>query len=207
MKKCRATLKSASPLCWTRAHTTPKLEKEGVDAYEQRTWREKWHTNPPDDPEGRLFIPPTALRNVVTVTAKFLAKQIPGKGKSTYTKHFEAGLLCGEGITLPYTKEDLQPLPLFVPADGIAGSPKRVWKTFPIIFEWEGSVDYMIIDETITKDVFLEHLMAAGEFIGLGSLRVRNRGYFGRFTVEQLLWDDEIVKKEKTKIQLKAKRY
>jgi len=187
MKVARVTLKSDSPLSWGRYHQTPKLEREIAEDYEKRTWKEKFHSLP----DGRVTIPPMALRNTVMEAAKFMGKQIPGKGKSTYTKHFEAGFFCMEGIVLPQLKDDLEGMWLLVPASGVPGDGKRVSKCFPVIQQWEGTVTYFVVDEILTPSVFEEHIVAAGKFIGIGALRVRNRGYFGRFSLQDIQWTEE----------------
>jgi hypothetical protein len=40
MKTCHARLRSRSPYSQSAVHATPKLNKEGPDSYEERTWRE-----------------------------------------------------------------------------------------------------------------------------------------------------------------------
>jgi len=182
MKTYTAHLKSSSPYSQSKHYQVEKLEKEKADDYEKRTWRERLHVNP----EGFVVIPPMAIKNCVSEAAKYLGIQIPGKGKATYTKHFEAGLLIMDQIVLPIKKEDVPGEWYFVPADGRRGSGKRVSKCFPVIHQWEGSVEIHVLDETITRDVLLQHLEEAGKFIGLGRFRPRNNGFYGRFSVEGL---------------------
>lgn len=184
MKRAVATLKSNSPYGQSKHYKTPKLEKEGADAYEKRTWRGRMHTTA----EGNVFIPPMAFKNCLSEAAKFLSIQIPGKGKSTYTKHFEAGVLVMDPLVLPIKANDVKPVCLFVPADGRRGAGKRVEKYFPVIQEWGGNVTFYIVDETITESVFRTHLEEAGKFIGVGFFRPRNNGYYGRFSVESVKW-------------------
>lgn len=179
MKIFRAELESVSPYSQSRHYETPKLEKENVRDYEARTWRERLHV----DADGHVFIPPMAFKNCLAEAAKFLGIQIPGKGKATYTKHFEAGVLVTDGLVLPLKKEDVAGEWFFVPSDGIRGSGKRVTKCFPVISNWKGVVDFYILDQTITKEVFADHLDQAGKFIGLGRFRPRNNGFYGRFKV------------------------
>jgi hypothetical protein len=185
MKTATVKLVSECPIAFSRYHETTKEEKELPKDYEARTWAEKAHCLP----DGEVFIPPAALKNCLSEAAKFLSKQIPGKGKSTYTKHFEAGVLCLEGIKIGVKKDELEPYWIFCPASGIRGDSKRVNKCFPIIRQWSGIAVLHIVDAIITKDVFLEHIQGAGMFIGLGSFRVRNNGWFGRFSVEDLKWE------------------
>jgi len=184
MRTVVATLKSVSPYSQSRHHETPKLDRETADAYEKRTWQERVHA----DENGEVYIPPMAFKNCLSEAAKFLGKQIPGKGKSTYTKHFEAGILVMDTMKLGIKKEDIPGEWLFVPADGIRGSGKRVMKCFTVIREWKGQMTFYILDETITKEVFEEHLKEAGNFIGIGRFRPRNNGFYGRFAIEKLEW-------------------
>ncbi len=184
MKTAVATLKSVSTYSQSRHYTTEKLSKEIARDYEARTWRDRLHIN--DD--GHVFIPPMAFKNCISEAAKFLGIQIPGKGKSTYTKHFEAGVLVVDAVVLPIKKEDVSGEWLFVPSDGKRGGGKRVEKCFPVIHEWSGDVTFYVMDETITEDVFEHHLREAGKFIGIGRFRPRNNGFYGRFRVEQIKW-------------------
>lgn len=186
MKIATAKLKSVSPYSQSRHYDVPKLNKEIMKDYEKRTWRERLHVND----NGNVYIPPMAFKNCLAEAAKFLARQIPGKGKSTYTKHFEAGVLAIEPLVLPVKKDDVPGEWLFLPADGKRGSGKRVDKCYPVIREWSGDVPFHILDETITEDVFLEHLMEAGRFIGIGRFRPRNNGFYGRFSVEGVKWQE-----------------
>lgn len=185
MKTAVAKLKSASPYSQSKHYTTDKLEKEGAKDYESRTWRDRMHT----DENGLVFIPPMSFKNCLSEAAKFLSVQIPGKGKSTYTKHFEAGVLVTDALKLGINASDVKGEWLFVPSDGVRGSGKRVDKCFPVIHEWSGDVTFYILDETITKDVFHEVLKQAGAFIGIGRFRPRNNGFYGRFTVESFKWN------------------
>ncbi len=182
MKTYRARLKSSSPYSQSRHYTVEKLSKEGANDYEMRTWRNRMHVTP----DGFVFIPPTAFKNCLSEAAKFLSIQIPGKGKSTYTKHVEAGILVTDPLTLDVKAADVPGEELFVPASGKRGDGKRVTKMFPLIAEWSGDVTFHVIDETVTRDVLAQHLAEAGKLIGIGRFRPRNNGFYGRFTVTSL---------------------
>ncbi len=184
MRIALAKLKSASPYSPGRPIQTEKSRDETHDDHERRTWRERCHSGP----DGIAFIPPMAFKNCVAEAAKYKSIQIPGKGKSTYTKHFEAGVLCKEPLSLGVDVETVEGNRLFVPANGQRGGSKRVWKTFPIFHEWTGVVEFVILDETLDNDTFETHLIDAGQFIGIGTFRPRNNGYFGRFSVEGIEW-------------------
>lgn len=192
MRQIIATLKSVSPYSQSRFHNTPKLEKESNDDYEKRTWRERVHEND----EGFIFIPPMAFKNCLSECAKYLSMQIPGKGKQTYTKHFEAGVLVTEPLVLPVRKKDVEGEInglcmigewFYVPARGDRGGKKRVWKCFPMIPSWQGDVIFYVLDDTITEKVFRYHLEQSGKFIGIGRFRPRNNGFYGRFEVVDLV--------------------
>jgi hypothetical protein len=180
-------LKSVASYQYSRFHNTPKEEKESAADYEDRTWRNKAHINE----KGQCFVPPMALKNCLSEAAKFLSMQIPGKGKATYTKHFEAGVLCIDPMLLNKSEKEIERLDLFVPASGRRGDGKRVIKTFPILKSWEGTAIFFVLDETITQEVFRYHMEQAGKFIGIGAFRPRNNGFFGRFAVTDLSADQK----------------
>jgi|SRR5690349_5638072 len=187
MRVCEATLESISPYSQGRYHDTEKLNKESAGDYEARTWRGRLHA----DDKGIVFIPPMAFKNCLSEIAKFLSLQIPGKGKATYTKHFEAGVLMLEGVSLGIKKDDVEGEWLFVPSDGKRGGGSRVKRCFPVIREWKATVKFFILDETITPEVFEQHLQQAGQFIGIGRFRPRNNGFYGRFSVSKTKWTQE----------------
>lgn len=186
MKTCIARLKSASPYSQSRGYErfVPKLEKEQPADYETRTWREKCHA----DDSGRIVIPGMSFKMALDAAAKFMGHKIPGKRNATYTKHFLAGVLVLENSPIEVTKDEVEPEWLYVNADGVRGSGKRVWKCFPLIREWETDVTFYIADDTITKDVFESHLKEAGKFIGIGRFRPERGGFKGRFEVVTAKW-------------------
>ena len=184
MKTVSVTLESVSPYSQSRHYTTPKLDKENAKHYEERTWRDRLHVNE----AGNVFIPSMAFKNCLSEAAKFLGIQIPGKGHNNYTKHFEVGILVTEGMDLGIKPDDVDGEWLFVPSDGKRGGGKRVDKCFPVVRQWRGVVAFYILDETITEDVFRQHLEEAGKFIGIGRFRPRNNGFYGRFKVVDLKW-------------------
>ncbi len=181
MLKVTATITGVSPISFSAPIQSLKNTGESHDAFEQRTWRERVHVNA----EGEVFIPPSALKNCLSEVAKYLGESVPGKGKSTYTKHVEAGVLVTDPIMLGVKGESVAGERLFVPASGKRGDGKRVWKTFPVIPQWSGAVviyllDPILVDKPAKIEEYLGH---AGKFIGLGRFRPRNNGFYGRFNV------------------------
>lgn len=186
MKIVTAHLKSISPYSQSRYHDTAKHDKERPDDYEARTWKERLHYTA----DGHVFIPPMAFKKAVETAARFLGMQIKGRGKSTYTKHFKAGVLVTEGLTLKLHKNDVPGEWFFVPSDGKPGSGSRVKRCFPCVREWEGDVRFYILDDVITEDIFVPHLKEAGNFIGIGRFRPENGGFYGRFQLESWHWEE-----------------
>jgi len=193
MLKLIAELEGVSPYSQSAPIKSVKNTGESSDVFEERTWRERMHV----DEKGYVFIPPMAVKNAMPEVAKFLSESVPGKGKATWTKHFEAGILAIEPITLGVKADDVQGERLFVPASGKRGDGKRVWRTFPLIPSgWRGRCELMILDPAIIGDIernkniresaFVRHLEHAGKFIGLGRFRPRNNGFYGRFKVNSV---------------------
>lgn len=185
MKVARFKLVGKSRYSQGKHISAEKKPKESAADFEKRVWRERLHY----DASGEVFIPPMAIKKTLEECAKFLSIQIPGKGKATYTKHFEAGVMCLNPVYLGVNKDKVGGEELFVPSDGKSGSGSRVLKTFPYVDNWSGEAEVLILDETITEEVFTSHLKQAGQFIGLGRFRPRNRGYYGRFVPENLTFE------------------
>lgn len=198
--KYEVKLISISPYSQSRPVSSPRKDRETADDHEERTWKERAHAATEQEAKevgavvGQLFIPPMALKNSLAEAAKYMGKQIPGKGKSTYTKHIEAGVLAcvpnpmftDERMKVPLMADNPAHLVghrLFVPSDGVRGSGKRVWKTFPTIFTWVCRATFEIYDDIVTERVLREHLDVSGKLIGIGRFRPRNNGYYGRFKV------------------------
>lgn len=186
MKIAVCTLQSAAPYSQSRSysHEVERLQRETPDAYETRTWRNKCHTLP----DGQVFIPPMSFKMAVDAAAKTLGRQIPGKGKATYTKFFLSGVLVMEPVALPIKQDDVACDRIYANSDGKRGSGKRVWRNFPRIDHWIADVPFHVLADEITKDVFEEALTQAGAFIGIGRFRPENGGYYGRFQVNKVNW-------------------
>lgn len=224
MKIATVELVSLSPYSQSRPHTTPKRNKENAQDYETRTWPHRLHL----DDDG-VLIPAMAFKNCLSEAAKFLSLPIPGKGKETYTKHFDAGVLVtvpseiyhpktGDRIVPPsdlgllavklsnaptISEQEEQKLSgwkrpvnevwgdwIFTPSTGVPGSGKRVWRCYPMVDSWSCKVTFNILDDTITEEVFKKVLTQAGQLIGLGRFRVRNRGTYGRFAIASMTWQE-----------------
>jgi len=188
-----ATIKGLSPYSGSKAYDylVPALPKETKQAYEARTWFEKFHY----DSKGEIYIPPMAFKIGLDAAAKMLGLQVPGKGKATYTKYFSSGVLVVDPIYLGVNIEDIKNNPdtycqrVHANADGVRGSGKRVWRLFPTLNEWEAEVSYIVMADEITPDVFQQCLNQCGSFIGVGRFRPQNGGFNGRFAITDLNWN------------------
>jgi hypothetical protein len=160
------------------------LPKEGPDEFEQRTWREKCHTNG----SSEIVIPGQAFKMALDDTTKLLALKIPGRRNATWSKHFKSGVLVAEDVPIGVRKEDVRGERIYCNADGVRGSGKRVWRIFPVVDNWEGVVTFHIADDLITKDIFEQHLRESGKFCGIGRFRPQSGGTKGRYAVVSLKW-------------------
>jgi hypothetical protein len=163
MKRYTAKLKSTSAISFSRFHATPKLNGESDADYEERTWRERLHSNA----KGNVMIPLFAFKNALDTAAKYQGKKIAGRRNATYTKHVQSGVMVENALMLPVKKQEVRGEWRFVPSDGLAGGAKRVMKCFPVIEEWEGEVSFAVLDETVTKDALEEFLETAGISLAL----------------------------------------
>jgi len=187
MKTATVSCEFVSPFSMSKFVSIEKEKKENFADYEKRVWRERMHYFPKT---LEIFIPPMMIKNCLAAVAKYLSMQIPGKGKSTYTKHFEAGILLSEEIPLGIKRDDVDGEWLHVPSDGRRGGTTRVAKCFPYIpAGTQFNFNALIVDDTITREVFEYHLEQAGKFIGLGRFRPRNNGYYGRFKILSLSFE------------------
>lgn len=186
MKIVEVELTSTAPYSQSRMHSAPKLEKEGMADYEARTWREKCTTNE----AGEICIPAMALKQCLDKAAKSFGGQIPGKGKSTYTKHFLAGVICESDVSIGILKDDVPSVTINANSDGVRGSGKRVHRTFPQVPAWNGVARFAVLDDTITKPVFEKMLTEAGRFVGVGRFRPENGGLNGRFKPVSFKWSE-----------------
>lgn len=184
MKIAVCKLKSTSAYSQSRPMAQEKPENETHEEMDLRMWRGRMHVTE----DGQVFIPPMSFANSLKEAAKYLSIKIPSGGKATYTKHFEAGVLVSEPLVLPIKAEDVKYERLFVPSDGRRGGGSRVWRHFPIIPSWSGTVSYYVLDDVINEDVFTRVLSAAGQFIGIGRFRPRNCGYYGRYEATEVKW-------------------
>jgi hypothetical protein len=186
MKTAICQLKSVSPYSSSKVILETMKNKELAEDFEKRIWRMRLHTTK----EGMVYIPPSCFANCIKNAAKYMSIKVPGNKMTTFTKNFESGVMVSDPLMLNIHKDDVEGEMLFVPSNGKPGGGSRVWKCFPLIPEWSGEVTYYILDDIITQPIFEQVLRGSGQFIGVGRFRPRNRGYYGRFGVEDVKWTE-----------------
>lgn len=169
-----------SPISFSKPIEEARRPGEKPDDFEARVWQQRIHS----DKDGNVFIPQMALKNCLSEVAKYLSETVKGAGKATYTKHFEAGVMVESPLMLGIKADSITGERLFLPSDGVRGSGKRVWKTYPVVPVWETNATVLVCDPVIQPDKLEEYATHAGKFIGMGRWRPRNNGLYGRFGIE-----------------------
>jgi hypothetical protein len=182
LNKFKVTLQSVTPLGGGAPFTSKRADRETHEDFEVRCYLEKLRVNE----AGRCIIPAMALKFCICAAAKHLGRQVPGKGKRTYTKLFESGLLVMDDADLGMTRADAKPIWINANSDGIRGSGKRVARCIPTLTSWKTTVTIAVLDDAIDEKILREHLDHAGMFIGLGQFRAEKGGTNGRFEVAKL---------------------
>jgi len=177
------------PLSQSRQHDDPMMEGEGRDDYDKRTWRSKLNVETRDG-KRTVVLPAHGIQQAITAAARYSKRQIPGQGKATWTKKFEAGIMLLECPALNIDPDTVTCVTISANADGVRGSGKRVTRRFPQMPEWSATFSVHILDPIITEDVFREMVGLAGMFIGLGRFRPEKGGVNGRFKIASLAWQD-----------------
>lgn len=203
MKEATVTIQGVAPLSMSRVippDEEAKLRKEGESHadYDKRCWSEKAHYAGKD---SQCFIPSMAIKMHLDWTAGQLGMKIQGRGLKQWKSLFAAGIMCFEDMQLftnagengePVTKDALDYVDVFCDAQGRKGSSGggRVWRRFPVIHDWAGTVTFTVLDDQITESIFKQHLTAAGKICGLGRWRAGVGGQYGRYQVVDFSWED-----------------
>lgn len=187
MRTCTVKISGAAPYSPCRMHTVQKRQDETYDDYESRTWREKCTTNA----AGDVVIPAMAFKQALSAAAKRMGIQIPGKGRATYTKFFQSDVVCTGDVPIGVHKDEIDSITVSCHADGVRGSGKRVFRTFPQADEWSGTVEFLLVDKNIPKSVFDKVVKGAGLGVGVGRFRPENGGMNGRFRIDSVSWSED----------------
>jgi hypothetical protein len=183
------SLESVTPYSPSRNYTAEveKLKDESAEAFDVRTWRHHAHLGS----EKTAIIPGECFAWSVKAMSKRRSDRIPGKGQKTYTAAFDPIEVIGD-IDTGVEFDDFQMESFMANADGVRGSGKRVLRRFPRINSWSGKLTYLMWDVRIPEAVFSETLEDAGLLIGIGRRRPENKGFFGRYRINKLVWKERI---------------
>jgi hypothetical protein len=185
MRTVKIKIKSASPYSGNRMLDDQKASGETWDDYEKRCWRQRLNV----DGDGNVIIPPMAFARAIQTAAARFAGKIRGKGNATWTKHFDAGILVTDPLTLPIKRDAVDCEWISVPADGKPGGSTRVQKCFPLIREWGGEFIVYVLDDEITQDIFNRVADLAFKLVGIGRFRPERKGFYGRAEVVSITWN------------------
>ena len=129
----------------------------------------------PRGKDGRCFIPAEQMRIAMINGGTYLKSKVGTKTKSM--KGIIAAVLQinPEQITLPdYDEIDKRSaVNRNVKARVMVVRPK--WTT------WQAEFDMVLDNGTLTKEMLTELVTVTGNYVGIGSYRPTNNGYFGRF--------------------------
>lgn len=189
MLRCKAELIGMTPLGYSAFIRSKRGLDEPHDAFEERTWKERLHSNG----DGVAIIPPMNLKNCMRDVAQHLGERVKGKGMATYSKHFKSGIMVTDNMTVcdrnwkPVPVDAVEKFSHMVPSDGKTGGGKRVLKHFPMIREWQTRCEFFVIDPVIIAvpakvEAYLRH---AGKFIGIGFFRPARSGNWGMWDVKK----------------------
>jgi hypothetical protein len=124
---------------------------------------------------GSCFIPAEQLRIAMINGGTYLKSKVGTRTKSM--KGIIAAVLqiSPEDVTIPdYDEIDKR--------SAVNRNVKaRVMVVRPKWSKWEASFDMVLDNGTLTKEMITELVTVTGNYVGIGSYRPTNNGYFGRF--------------------------
>lgn len=187
------TIQGITPYSACRYHQEPMYENESYEAYDQRTYLSHLHVNS----DGQVVIPSFAIHDCLVEAARYSGKKIKGARGKTWTQKLESGIAIFDDVLLlneqgeAVTPADADFCDVYCHANGQRGSAKRVFRRYPIIYQWGATFDIHVLDPIITRDELHEFFGIAGLLIGLGRFRPQNRGKNGRFSLTDLTWRED----------------
>ncbi len=192
MRLCQIHLEGlpGSPYSQSAMHGTEMLDRETHDDYDVRTWRDHCTVNP----QGQVCIPSMALKQCIDIAAYKLGVKVPNRHGATYKNFFASGFFCNTDVPIAngkaLSKNDAVMVVIPANANGRRGSGTRVKRRFPEFAKWAGIAEFTITDDIITREIFEDHVKAAGMIVGIGRYRPENGGKNGRFRSTKFEWQD-----------------
>jgi hypothetical protein len=179
-----------SPYSQSAQHDAPFLDRESHADYDARTWRKKCTVNQ----SGQVCVPAMAFKQAIDTTAFKLGEKVKGRRGATYKSFFASGFFCDHDVPIangkPLKPEDAECITISANANGRRGTGTRVPRRFPEFHKWAGVAEFTIIDDVLTKEIFEQHMKAAGMVVGIGRFRPEVGGTNGRFRVTKFEWED-----------------
>jgi len=186
MKTAIADIQSVSGIIFSAPHFNAMQAGESARDYELRIWRERAYY---DEKTGECFIHGRMFKRALDYTASQLKMQIEDRKGKRWRNVFKFGVFCPGHLMLGINKADLEAFELRIATQCGKYIPAR--KRFPIVPNWSGSIEFCVVNDLITEDVFRLHLEKAGEICGLGAHRpAHGYGSFGRFEVTKIVWHE-----------------
>lgn len=149
----------------------PDVNIEDVKRAEYHCYRGK---------EGQCFIPAEQMRIALINGGTYLKSKVGTRTKSM--KGIIAAVLQinPEQITLPdYDEIDKR--------SAVNRNVKaRVMVVRPKWMKWKAEFEMILDNGTLTKEMLTELVSVTGNYVGIGSYRPTNNGYFGRFKLNDI---------------------
>lgn len=153
----------------------PDINKEDLVRAEYHCYRNS---------DGKCFIPADHLRMAFINGGGYLKSKVGNSKKSM------KGVVAA---VLQVTPEEIL-LPDFDLIDKRSAVNKnvkaRVIVVRPKWTKWEAEFNMILDNGTITKETIEELITTTGNYVGIGSYRPTNNGYFGRFKISSLQIQD-----------------
>lgn len=130
--------------------------------------------------EGKLFLPSEHLRLALINGGGYLKSKVGVKTKSMKSIIAAVLMITPEEIIMPeYDEIDKR--------SAVNKNVKaRIMVLRPKWLKWSASFDMILDNDTLTKEMLTELITVTGNYVGIGSYRPTNNGYFGRFKLVNL---------------------
>lgn len=130
--------------------------------------------------EGVCFIPSEQLRIAFINGGTYLKSKVGARNKSM------KGIIAA---VLRISPEEI-PLPDYDLIDKRSAVNKNVKARVMVIRPkwslWEAEFDMLLDNNTLTVETITELITVTGNYVGIGSYRPTNNGYFGRFSLKSI---------------------
>lgn len=153
------------------------IEREGLDTEDEKV--AAFHAF--SDEDGNYYMPSDHIRMAMINAGGFIKSKVGNARKSMKNVVAAMFTVSPEQITLPRfdVVDKRSAVNKNVKARIIVKRPK--WNE-----GWKATFTLLIDDDTITQDTVKDLLNYAGRYVGIGSYRPQNNGFFGRFEIEDI---------------------